>query len=290
MAEETPSRELLENLVERIDHLERILQTQTARLFAVEQRLGFEPRTRPLAVDDAPREEPAPQTPRETSQSARPEHTTDDRDSDARQTPRDSGPRRQQPPPRATEWEGYAYESHRARSESESAQYDSGGAQSAARDAEPVWWKARPQTHAPAKKRDLESVIGGSWFLWAGILAIVLAASFFLKLAFDNEWIGPRVQVSIGALGGLALLGVAEYLRARGLRAYAFVLSGGGILILYLSIYASYNFYPLLDQPVAFLLMAAVTTVAVLLSVRLDALAVAILGLVGGFLTPVLIS
>ena len=136
----------------------------------------------------------------------------------------------------------------------------------------------------------MESVVGGSWFLWAGILAVIVAVSFFLKLAFDNAWIGPRTQVSIGALGGLALLVVGERLRARGLRAYAFVLSGGGILILYLSIYASYNFYPLLDQPVAFLLMALVTAVAVLLSVRLNALAIAILGLVGGFLTPVLIS
>lgn len=258
MAEETPSRELLENLVERIDQLERILQAQTARLYAVEQTLGLEPRTRtrPFGIDDARREETAPPEPRQASHSAHGQRTADDDDAGTQQTPRDAGPppfeprdagpRQHQPPP--------------------------------------------PHTHTPAQKRDLESVIGGSWFAWAGILAVIVAVSFFLKLAFDNEWIGPRAQVSIGALGGLALLVVGERLRSRGLRAYAFILSGGGILILYLSIYASYNFYPLLDQPIAFLLMALVTTVAVLLSVRLDALAVAILGLVGGFLTPVLIS
>ena len=247
MAEETPSRELLENLVERIDHLERILQAQTARLYAVEQRLGFEPRTRPrpFGVDDARREETAPHEPRQTPHSAQEQRASDGHDAGAQQAPHDAGPRPQQQPP--------------------------------------------PQ-HAPTQKRDMESVIGGSWFAWAGILAVIVAVSFFLKLAFDNEWIGPRAQVSIGALGGLALLVVGERLRARGLRAYAFILSGGGILILYLSIYASYNFYPLLDQPVAFLLMALVTTAAVLLSVRLNALAIAILGLVGGFLTPVLIS
>lgn len=257
MAEETPSRELLENLVERIDHLERILQTQTARLYAVEQRLGFEPRTRPLGIDAAGRAEPAP-PPRDERQSQ----------DDAR--PRDAGQRQ-----RGTEWGGYAYESHRAASA-------------------PQPQDARSAAHGPtpphAQKRDIESVVGGSWFLWAGILAVIVGVSFFLKFAFDNEWIGPRTQVSIGALCGLALLVVGERLRSRGLRAYAFVLSGGGILILYLSIYASYNFYPLLDQTVAFLLMALVTTVAVLLSVRLNALAIAILGLVGGFLTPVLIS
>ncbi|MBC7930521.1 MAG: DUF2339 domain-containing protein, partial [Rubrivivax sp.] len=68
------------------------------------------------------------------------------------------------------------------------------------------------------------------------------------------------------------------------------VLSGGGLLILYLSIYAAHSFYQLINQPVAFLLMVAVTTTAVLLAVRHDALAVAILGLVGGFLTPILLS
>jgi uncharacterized membrane protein len=277
MAEETPPRELLENLVERLDHLERILQTQTARLYAVEQRLGFEPRPRPLGIEDAERDEAAPR-----------QHATGD-DARARQTPRDAPPRqagaseggarpseprangpRQQPPPRGAEWGGFAYETHRA--------------QSNAQDAPPT------STHTPAQKRDIESLIGGSVFAWAGILAGVLAVGFFLKYAFDNQWIGPGARVSIGALAGIALLVAGERLRSRGMRSYAFVLSGGGVLILYLSTYASYDFYHLLAQPVAFLLMALVTTVAVLLAVRLDALAVAILGLVGGFMTPVLIS
>src|SRR5919199_7003301 len=45
MAEEQTPRELLSQLVERLDHLERVLQAQTARLYAVEQRLGLEPPT-----------------------------------------------------------------------------------------------------------------------------------------------------------------------------------------------------------------------------------------------------
>lgn len=288
MAEDTPSRELLENLVERLDHLERILQAQTARLYAVEQRLGFEPRPRPrpLGIEDAEREEPArpAQRPHTTDDDARASQTPPSRtprdagptqvDAGAAEAgappfaPRTNGPRRQQG---GAERGGFAYESRHAQS----------GARPDAQSAPP---------HAPARKRDIESVIGGSWFAWAGILAVVVAVSFFLKLAFDNQWIGPGARVSMGALGGLALLVVGERLRARGMRSYAFVMSGGGILILYLSIYASYNFYQLLEQPVAFLLMALVTTIAVLLSVRLDALAVAILGLIGGFLTPVLIS
>ena len=50
MAEDQTQREILSQLVERLDHIERLLQTQTARLYAVERRLGLEsppPRSRP---------------------------------------------------------------------------------------------------------------------------------------------------------------------------------------------------------------------------------------------------
>ncbi|MDQ3135404.1 MAG: DUF2339 domain-containing protein [Acidobacteriota bacterium] len=137
---------------------------------------------------------------------------------------------------------------------------------------------------------DLETSIGGSWFNWIGIVALTLGVGFFLKYAFENQWIGPTGRVLLGGAGGCALLGLAERLRLRGYRSYAAVLSGGGILILYLSAYAAYNFYHLIGQLPAFLLMAVVTAAAVLLAARYDALPIAILGLLGGFMTPVLLS
>ena len=108
---------------------------------------------------------------------------------------------------------------------------------------------------------------------WPSFLAfVVLTVAFTLKLAIDNDWIGPGARVVTGGVGGVALLYVAERLRGRGLRQYAFILSGGGILILYLSTYAAFDFYKLISQPIAFLLMAVVTTTAVALAVRQDAL------------------
>jgi uncharacterized membrane protein len=292
MAEETPSRELLENLIERLDHLERTLQAQTARLYQVERSLGIEPPPRPQragpsspgAFAPPPRRAPTvdesdtSQTPRAVSAV---EPDAADVETDASHVETDAlpfefdatGSRASQPPRDAGPSSGQA-----------GARYSQTNRSARAGQYGP------PPRHAPAQRRDIESVIGGSVFAWVGIIAGVVAVGFFLKEAFEREWIGPGARCTLGALGGLALLGTGERLRARGLRSYAFVLSGGGLLILYLSIYASYNFYQLLDQPVAFLLMAIVTAGAVLLSVRLNARAVAILGLVGGFLTPILIS
>lgn len=235
MAEEQTSdqtaREMFEQLAARIDHLERLMQAQTTRLYAIERRMGIEPMPRrPLY-----------------------ESLTDERE-ESRGVGPDAAPREHARP-------------------------------AAAGQTQP-----RSEAQPAAKPRDLESLIGGSIFSWLGILAAVFAVAFALKLAFDKDWISPSVRVALGALAGAGLLVVGERLRRKGLRPYAYVLSGGGVLILYLSVYAAYEFYRLLAQPVAFLLMTAVTAVAVLLSVRLNALPVAVLGLVGGFLTPVLLA
>lgn len=278
MSEDLPSRETLEQLIERLDHLERVLQANTARLHAVELRLGLDP---------------TPQAARQRRPTY--ERLKDERDERAAATPAGmpQGRATEESETRAPhEWAATTHDAQSAHEGQEHAPGTSGA------EAEAAYVGASAQSSDASrgaagrvpKRRDIESVIGGSWFNWVGIIAVTFGVAFFLKLAFENEWIGPEARVALGAAGGLALLYVAERLRARGLRQYAYVLSGGGLLILYLSIYAARTFYDLINQPVAFLLMVAVTGAAVLLAVRHDALAVAILGLVGGFLTPVLLS
>ena len=150
----------------------------------------------------------------------------------------------------------------------------------------------QPSQREDARKRfDIETLVGGSWFNWIGIVAITFGVAFFLKYAFENQWIGPAGRVTLGAAAGMGMLIAGERLRrARGMAQFAYILSGGGILILYLSVYAAFALYHLIGQVLAFLLMVAVTTTAVLLSARYNAFPVAILGLLGGFLTPVLLS
>lgn len=138
--------------------------------------------------------------------------------------------------------------------------------------------------------KDLESVIGGNWFNRIGILAIILAVGFFLKYAFENQWIGPAGRIMIGIAIGIGFLLGGERLRGKGYRHYAHGLSGGGIAILYLAIFAAFGRYHLIGQLPAFAFMSLITTAAVLLAARYDALAIAILGLIGGFLTPIMLS
>ncbi len=131
-----------------------------------------------------------------------------------------------------------------------------------------------------------ELKIGGTLLNRIGIVAFVFGLGFFLKYSFDNNWIGPAGRVVIGILAGLGLLGVGEYSQRREYKIFSQGLTGGGIASLYFSIFAAFSFYHLLGQTTAFGIMIMITTAAVLLSVRYDSFATALLGIVGGFLTP----
>jgi len=135
----------------------------------------------------------------------------------------------------------------------------------------------------------MEENIGGTWFARIGMAALVLGASFFLKYAFDNNWIGEVGRVMIGIIVGIILLGLGEKF-IRKYFVYGQLLSGGGLAVLYLSIFAAFDFYSLIGQIPAFLMMMLITTVGIILSIRYDAISLIIVSTLGGFFTPFLIS
>jgi uncharacterized membrane protein len=143
-----------------------------------------------------------------------------------------------------------------------------------------------PPQHHVQSQRELEMVFGGTWLTRIGAVAIVLGTVFFLKYAFDVGLINETMRVIIGTVVGLVLIIGAERWRARGLHLFAQGLAGAGIPILYLSVYASYNFYQLLPQPMAFGLMCFVTAIAVGVSLRHNSVVIATLGALGGVCTP----
>src|SRR5262245_41900818 len=141
-----------------------------------------------------------------------------------------------------------------------------------------------------AARRNLESLIGGTMFNWIGIIAIILAVGLFLREVFKRGLIGYQGRVVIIVLIGIGLVLLGERIRARGYRNYSQAISGGGIAILYLAFFAAFALYQVIGQTVGFIYMSAITALAVLLAARHDALTIAILGLIGGFLTPIMLS
>lgn len=139
-------------------------------------------------------------------------------------------------------------------------------------------------------RASLESRIGGIWLNRIGVIAFLLGAAFFLKYAFDQGWINEITRVLAGAAAGLIFAGLGERLRRSGYRGYAQGLTGGGMALLYFSTYAAYHFYTLLPPLPAMALLALITAAAAALAVYQEAPAVAVLGMLSGFLTPVLFA
>ena len=139
---------------------------------------------------------------------------------------------------------------------------------------------------------DWEQFMGAKLFAWLGGLAAFLGAAFFVKYSFDHDLIPPEVRVAIGYLFALGLIVAGLKIPRPRYTPTAQTLCATGVVCLYAVTFACNSIYHFaFFGPLAtFVLMTLVTAVAFVLAVRLEAQVVAILGILGGFLTPVLLS
>ncbi len=146
----------------------------------------------------------------------------------------------------------------------------------------------------------VEKTFGLRWLTWIGIGLLFLGIAFFLKYAYDRDWLGrlfgPRMRIATAAGISLAMV-VAGWRSVRtGMTTLGQSLLGGGQALAYLTVYAALQPAvmvvpePLLAAPTAFGLMVLVTALGLVTAVRLDAIVMAVLAVLGGFATPVLVS
>jgi len=147
----------------------------------------------------------------------------------------------------------------------------------------------------PIKKERIsfEQQFGAQLPVWIGGIALALAGFFMVKYSIEIGLLSPMVRVILGILFGFGMLHTANVITtkpdfANGDR-IAQALSGAGISVLYVCIFAATSLYHLIPAFIGFVGMAATTALAVLLSLR-RGMPVALLGLVGGFLTPAIIN
>lgn len=283
--DENLTQNQLAEILNRVNYMERVLRDQLSRLYEIEMRMGINP---------APFQPPVPPQPARPGMPQRPV------DSLTGQVP---NPPVQQKPPSRPRLEAPTSPVIPKPTVEQSSQGAS--SQPPRQTAPPVpafaGYGSRTSEQsggrmpnltppAPSKKRsDLEAQIGGNWLAIIGVVAIVFGIGYFLKLAFDNGWITPLYRVWTGLLVGAAFLAAGEWLRKK-YATYAYILTGGGILTLYVVSWASFKVYDLYPQSVVFVFMALITATASLLAARYNTLIIAILGLIGGFITPILLS
>ncbi len=146
---------------------------------------------------------------------------------------------------------------------------------------------ASPRPNPLAPLRDW--FFGGNTIVKAGIAILFVGLAFLAKYAAEHSNVPVEWRLAgIGAVA-IALLAVGWRLRTR--RAgYAQVLQGGAVALFYLTIFAAFRFYGVLAVGPAFALMVGVAAFSAALAVLQDARALAVVGALGGFAVPLLLS
>ena len=156
-----------------------------------------------------------------------------------------------------------------------------------------------PAAPIPSRpKASLEERFGTQWVVWAGGIALALGGFFLVRQAIEQGWFGPGARVLLGAIVALVLIGAGEWTRRREIKTglaglpkahIPSVLTAAGTAIAYADVYAAYALYHFIGPGTAFILLGVVAlgTLAVAL---LHGPALAGLGLIGAFVTPLIVS
>jgi uncharacterized membrane protein len=159
-------------------------------------------------------------------------------------------------------------------------------------DAAPAFVPVAEKLQSPVtvnNNRDLEFKLGGKFFTIVGAVAVLFGVGFFLRFAFEQNLITETMRVVLGVLAGFVLIGLGDFLR-RKYANYGQILQGTGVGILYLSVFAAYAFYGMLNQPSAIVAMSVVSISGAFLALRANSQPLAGVAQFGAYLTPFLLG
>lgn len=143
-----------------------------------------------------------------------------------------------------------------------------------------------PPPIPPAERPAFETKVGLNWLNRIAVVTLIFGVAFLFKHGVDNNWIGPRERVILGVVcAALSLFGGDRMWRRRN-QVFSQGLVGLGLSILYLSFWAAASLYELISHTFAFALMSGVTILGGRLAIMYSSQAIAVMGMLGGFLTP----
>ncbi|MHC4931026.1 MAG: DUF2339 domain-containing protein [Planctomycetota bacterium] len=148
--------------------------------------------------------------------------------------------------------------------------------------------KAVALPEKPAKPPRSLEVDFGRWMSRLGGASLVVATGFLFAYAAERGWLTPTMRVVLGIVSGAALVASGEWQHKR-LRSFAAALTGAGIGVLYVSVYAGYAFLDLFSMGAALAFAIAITAGGAIQALRHDMEAIAGLAAAGAFFAPAIV-
>ena len=157
------------------------------------------------------------------------------------------------------------------------------------------WSRPSVAVRAPvAQPRDVLAPLrqwffGGNTIVKVGVGILFIGLAFLAKYATEHAHLPPQARLAAIGAAAIVLLGFGWRLRLKR-PDYAQVLQGGAVAVLYLTVFAAFGYYKVLEAIPAFVLMVAIAVLAAALAVLQDARSLAVVGALGGFATPLIVS
>ena len=136
---------------------------------------------------------------------------------------------------------------------------------------------------------DPEEWVGQRGLLAVGVVAMILAAGYLLKLSFDRGWISPLLRCAGGALAGVVVAGIGWRLHER-YRTYGAALVGCGAAIVYLAVWSASRLYGIVPPLPGIAVLALISLALAAVAWRMNVEALGATAALGAFVAPILLG